>query len=105
MAQPALYAISLTKRIVPCSGKDYLDINKINIIVKFMNAKDIGLIAAGVVFIGGLSAVEVMAGLYPNKVIYTIPAPELPVHKCAEYCREILEMKQRDEGFEKKYCR
>jgi len=42
-----------------------------------MKAKDISLIVLGVAFLGGLSTVEVMAGLYPDRVIYTIPAQTL----------------------------
>ncbi len=69
--------------------------------MEYMNVKDISLIVLGATFVGGLAAVEVMAGLYPNKVIYTIPAPELPVRKGAEYCRENLGTKQTDEALEK----
>jgi len=67
-----------------------------------METKDISLIVLGIAFIGGLSAVEVMAGLYPDRVIYTIPAQTLSgsyqetkapdgsiKKKCWEYCTYI----------------
>ncbi len=53
-----------------------------------MKAKDISLIVLGVAFIGGLSAAEAMAGLYPHQVIYTIPAPKLLVQKLSGPYRE-----------------
>ena len=69
--------------------------------VNYMKAKDISLIVLGVAFIGGLSVLEAMAGLYPNRVIYTIPAQKLPDQKCSEYYREILITKRLDETLEK----
>src|SRR3989338_6498240 len=87
-----------------CGGKDNMSINNISILMKYMKAKDISLIVLGVAFIGGLSAVEAMAGLYPNRVIYTIQAQTLSYHhqekkpigdpfekQCQEYIKNLNE--------------
>ena len=79
----------------------------ISIIMKCMKAKDISLIVLGVTVGGGLIFMETMAGLYPNKAIYTIPAQTLSYHhqekkpigdpfekQCQEYIKDLNECAQ-----------